>query len=69
MLQSAIFAALASATPQQPGQAVAHATVRIERSVAVRARQWEQVPEQMRREALVVGEDGRPVLLRLVEMP
>jgi hypothetical protein len=62
------LAAQAVLAPPLPKAAVqASATVRIERPSAVSARQWELQPESAKRELRVRDEQGRPVLLRLVE--
>ena len=43
------------------------ATVRIMRPVRLDKHQWEQLPPRRRREKVVV-EDGRQIVLRLIEM-
>jgi hypothetical protein len=62
------LAAQAAPAPPPPKAAVqASASVRIERPSAVSAREWEQQPESAKRELRVLDEQGRAVLLRLVE--
>jgi hypothetical protein len=62
----AIIAA-ASAQPPRPVMVRATASVRIERPVSIDANQWKQVPEGSRRETIIRDEQGRELLLRLVE--
>jgi hypothetical protein len=49
------------------GGVPATATVRIERPSTVTARDWERMPQAMRREVIVRDEQGQPLLLRLIE--
>ena len=61
---------LASAAPQTPRPpAPAKATVRIERAVEMRARDWGKPTSAQQREVRRTDEQGRPILLRLVEHP
>ena len=63
-----LFAALASTIDPVPETRVkVQATVRIMRPVQVTGKQWEQLPPSRRREKVVV-EDGRQIVLRLIEM-
>jgi hypothetical protein len=57
----------ASTQPQVRVQATA--SVRIERPVTARAADWDKLPSQIRRETTIVDEQGRPILLRLIENP
>jgi hypothetical protein len=62
------LSAQASPAPSQPIVAVqATATARIERPSTVTARDWERMPQAMRREVIVRDQQGRPLLLRLIE--
>jgi hypothetical protein len=62
------LSAQATPAPSPPIVAVqATATVRIERPSTVTARDWERMPQAMRREVIVRDERGQPLLLRLVE--
>jgi hypothetical protein len=61
------LSAQASPAPSQPIVAVqATATARIERPSTVTARDWERMPQAMRRE-VIVRDQQRPLLLRLIE--
>jgi hypothetical protein len=61
------LSAPASPAPSQPIVAVqATATVRIERPSTVTARDWDRMPQPMRRE-VIVRDQQRPLLLRLIE--
>lgn len=50
-----------------PASATAQAVVRVERGTTVRAEDWHKPKDGQRREVRRTGEDGRPLLLRLVE--
>jgi hypothetical protein len=69
MLVVAALSAIVAPPPHPKLRSVATAIVRIERPVAAGAGQWEASPAHLRREVVRVDENGRPVLLRLVEMP
>jgi hypothetical protein len=45
----------------------ATATVRIERPVKVSRDKWEKLPPQSKREVVITDEQGRRLLLRVVE--
>lgn len=45
----------------------ATATVRIQRSRALNEYEWKHTPKISRREVIIHDEEGRPILLRLVE--
>jgi hypothetical protein len=63
-----LLAALASTIHPVPDTRVkVQATVRIMRPVQVTGKQWEQQPPSRRREKVVV-EEGRQIVLRLIEM-
>ncbi len=63
-----LLAAVALASASAPTTEVkARATVRVERAVRVTGDDWKRLPEAKRREVLVRDEQGRPVLLRLIE--
>jgi hypothetical protein len=57
----AFLAAVPSPTMQ------ATATVRIERPVKVSRDEWEKLPSQSKREVVITDEQGRRLLLRVVE--
>ena len=59
-----LLLAIASAAPVETA---AKATVRIEHPARIGARDWPLVPEAQRRELIVRDEQGRTLLLRLVE--
>jgi hypothetical protein len=59
-----LFAALAVSPPPAPQ---ATATIRIERPVKASRADWERLPPQSKREVIVRDEQGRRLLLRLVE--
>jgi len=62
-----LVAVLASALPSSAAHAEATASVRIERPVSVSSVHWERLPKSKRSETIVRDEQGRLVLLRLVE--
>ena len=63
-----VLAAAASAAPIAPkAVAQAQASVRIERPVAVSHQEWGKLPPSARREVVIRDENGREVLLRLIE--
>ncbi|HET7316020.1 MAG TPA: hypothetical protein VFI88_01185 [Sphingomicrobium sp.] len=65
-----LLIALASTpTPPPHVKAVAKATVRIERPVTVSRETWDRLPKSRRSEKIVRDEQGRRLLLRLVENP
>jgi hypothetical protein len=71
LTSSAMLLFLAAAfTPQpaQPASVAATAAVRIERPVTVSSKEWEDVPERGRSERAIRDEQGRKLLLRLIEM-
>ena len=53
--------------PPAPRQQSAKVTVRIERASTVTEETWLRTGNHERREVHRVGEDGRPVVLRLIE--
>ena len=57
--------AVLAATP--PPKVQATATVRIERPVKANLEEWEKLPPQSKREVVISDEQGRRVLLRVVE--
>jgi hypothetical protein len=57
-----------SVAPPAEARAATTATVRIERPVAVGGEQWERLPRSSRSEIVVRDEQGRPVLVRVVEL-
>jgi hypothetical protein len=57
-----------SAAPPASARAITTATVRIERPVTVGRERWEQLPRSSRSEIVVRDEQGRPVLVRVVEL-
>jgi len=62
------LAAQASPAPPPPNMAVqATATVRIERPSSASARSWGGMRSPLKREVIVRDEQGRPLLLRLIE--
>jgi hypothetical protein len=61
VLLLALLAAASSPTIQ------ATATVRIERPVKVSRDEWEKLPPQPKREVVITDEQGRRLLLRVVE--
>jgi hypothetical protein len=62
-----LLAALAANfTPPAPTLR-ATTTVRIERPVSASRVEWERLPRSQRREAIIRDEQGRPLLLRLIE--
>jgi hypothetical protein len=68
LLLAALAASQAAPAPPPPkARLQATATVRIERPSTVTAKDWEQTPQPMKREVIVSDEQGRPILLRLVE--
>lgn len=64
-----LLAAAIAAPPVPPAQvgAQATATIRVVQGVAATRRTWEQSSQLRRREVIVRGEQGQPVLLRLIE--
>ena len=63
-----VLAAAASAAPPGPkAVAQAQASVRIERPVTVNRQEWEKLPSSARREIAIRDENGREILLRLIE--
>ena len=66
MLLLAAIAAASAAPAERPGLE-ARAAVRIERPMRVTGEAWNSLPEARRREILVRDEQGRLILLRLVE--
>ena len=64
-----LVAFAAAEPPPAHVEAQARATVRIERAVRVDLESWERLPAAARREMLVSDEQGRPLLLRLLELP
>ena len=62
------LAAAFTATPQQRPPAAATATVRIERPVSVSGEEWALLPQATRSERIIRDEQGRELLLRLIEM-
>jgi hypothetical protein len=68
MLLLAALAAQASLAPPAPNVAVqATATVRIERPSTVSSKEWGRLPSRSKSEIIVRDEQGRSILLRLVE--
>jgi hypothetical protein len=68
VLLLAALAAQAFPAPTQPNVAArATATVRIERPSTASSKDWEWTPQPKKREVIVRDEQGRPLLLRLVE--
>jgi hypothetical protein len=68
MLLLVIAAAAAAPIPQAPPEsAQARATVRIERPAIVSREEWEKLPRSARSERIVPDEQGRQMLLRLIE--
>ena len=61
-----LLALLATSAPAQSSRE-ATATVRIERPSVGRAEIWEKLPKERRKEVRVRDEQGRELLLRLVE--
>jgi hypothetical protein len=63
------LALIAAATPPAPRPVLAQATasVRIQRPVSVDQREWERLPKSARRETIIRDEQGRELLLRLLE--
>jgi hypothetical protein len=58
------------APPEEQARAVdrqAAAAVRIQRPAPAGRAEWERLPKAARREVIVRGEEGEPVLLRLIE--
>jgi len=53
--------------PPAPQQQSAEVTVRIERASTVTEETWSRTGNYERREVHRIGEDGRPILLRLIE--
>ncbi len=62
------IAAAFTESPAQLPKAAGAAIVRIEQPVAVSARNWEHSLQVTRREVIVRDEQGRKLLLRLIEM-
>ena len=62
-----VIAALAASPPSSAAHADARASVRIERPITVSAAGWDRLPKSKRSERIVRDEQGRLVLLRLVE--
>ena len=56
--------ALAAAAPVA---VQARASVRIERPVSASREEWERLPKSARREVVIRDEQGREILLRLIE--
>jgi hypothetical protein len=56
-----------AAPPLPPVRLQASATVRIERPVSASRTDWDRLPASQRREVIARDEQGRPVLLRIVE--
>lgn len=67
LLLAALASQVAPAPPLPKGMAQAAATVRIERPSAVSSKDWDRSPPESKREIVVHDENGRPLLLRLVE--
>ena len=62
----------AASTAVSPAQSArphmqSNASVRIERAAAATSSEWDKTPVSSRRELIIRGERGQPVLLRLVE--
>jgi hypothetical protein len=68
-LVSTIVAAPLAGPEQQANAVVRQATasVRIERPVTANRIEWERLPKASRREIIVRGEHGEPVIVRLIE--
>jgi hypothetical protein len=66
MLLLVLSNAAAASLPVQPA-VNATATVRIERPAVASREQWERLPKETRREIVVRGGDGRPLLVRVIE--
>jgi hypothetical protein len=62
-----LLLAIATSSPPVPAKAVATASVRIERPASASERDWEKLPKGRRRELIVRDEQGRDLLLRLIE--
>ena len=58
---------LAAVVSAGPPKALATASVRIERSVSASEEGWRQLPKAQRREVIMRDEQGRTIVLRLVE--
>ena len=69
MFVLAFLAGSASAEPEPAGAATRSATttVRIERSVSITERQWSEAPVESRREVELTDENGRKIIVRLIE--
>lgn len=66
MLWLLLLANLVERSPA-PRQQSAKVTVRVERASTVTEETWSRTGNYERREVQRVGEDGQPVLLRLIE--
>lgn len=66
MIALAIIAA-EPVPPPRPIVAQATASVRIMNPVSIDQREWERLPDSARREIIIRDEQGRELLLRLVE--
>ena len=66
MLLLASIAANA-AVPTARAERQATATVRLQRSQPVNEYEWKRAPKTSRHEVIIHDEEGRPILLRLVE--
>ena len=66
MLLLAALAAFSAAPAERPAMQ-ARVTVRIERPARASAKQWDSLPLSGRREILIRDDQGRPVLIRLIE--
>lgn len=67
MLWLLFLADLVDQSLAPPRQESAKVTVRIERASTVTEETWSRTGNYERREVHRVGEDGRPVVLRLIE--
>ena len=62
-----VLAAVASTGPPAKAAVQAVATIRIERPASASREAWERLPQSSRREIVIRDENGREILLRLVE--
>ncbi len=67
LLLAALAAQAAPAPPLPKALNQATATLRIQRASVISSESWDRSPPDMRREVVSMDDQGRPLLLRLIE--
>lgn len=60
-------AATMSDAPHPKAEVRTSASIRIERPATASREQWEKTPKSLRRETIIVDEQGRPLLVRIID--